>query len=64
MIETDIPLVTRDGMMSAFTTRPDEGGPFPVVFFIGRGCMRCSIVTSSMAKQEIPEGRRNSLPHQ
>jgi len=64
MIETDIPLVTPDGMMSTFTTRPDEGGPFPVFFFIGRGCMRCLIATSSIAKQEIPEGRRNSLLHQ
>ena len=33
MIEEEIPLVTPDGKMSAFTTRPDEGGPFPVVFF-------------------------------
>ena len=33
MIEAEIPLETQDGTMSAFTTRPDEGGPFPVVFF-------------------------------
>ena len=33
MIEAEIPLRTEDGTMSAFTTRPDEGGPFPVVFF-------------------------------
>ena len=33
MIEAEIPLQTADGTMSAFTTRPDEGGPFPVVFF-------------------------------
>jgi len=33
MIEAEIPLTTVDGTMSAFTTRPDEGGPFPVVFF-------------------------------
>ena len=33
MIEAEIPLATPDGAMSAFTTRPDEGGPFPVVFF-------------------------------
>ena len=33
MIETEIPLATPDGTMSTFTTRPDEGGPFPVVFF-------------------------------
>ena len=33
MIEAEIPLETADGTMSAFTTRPDEGGPFPVVFF-------------------------------
>jgi len=31
MIETEIPLVTADGTMSTFTTRPDGGGPFPVV---------------------------------
>lgn len=33
MIEAEIPLTTPDGTMSAFTTRPEEGGPFPVVFF-------------------------------
>ena len=33
MIEAEIPLQTADGTMSAFTTRPDEGGPFPTVFF-------------------------------
>lgn len=33
MIEAEIPIQTADGTMSAFTTRPDEGGPFPVVFF-------------------------------
>lgn len=33
MIEAEIPLATPDGAMSTFTTRPDEGGPFPVVFF-------------------------------
>jgi len=33
MIEAEILLETQDGTMSAFTTRPDEGGPFPVVFF-------------------------------
>jgi carboxymethylenebutenolidase len=33
MIEAEIPLTTPDGVMSAFTTRPDEGGPFPAVFF-------------------------------
>lgn len=33
MIEAEIPLQTADGTMSAFTTHPDEGGPFPVVFF-------------------------------
>ena len=30
--ETDLP--TADGMMNTFVTRPDEGGPFPVVFFL------------------------------
>ncbi len=33
MIEAEIPLTTADGTMSAFVTRPDEHGPFPVVFF-------------------------------
>ncbi len=33
MIEAEIPLATPDGTMSTFVTRPDEGGPFPVVFF-------------------------------
>lgn len=33
MIEAEVPLTTPDGVMSAFTTRPDEGGPFPTVFF-------------------------------
>jgi carboxymethylenebutenolidase len=33
MIEAEVPITTADGAMSAFTTRPDEGGPFPVVFF-------------------------------
>ncbi len=33
MIEAEIPLPTADGTMSAFTTQPDEGGPFPAVFF-------------------------------
>lgn len=33
MIEAEIPLQTADGTMSAFTTQPDEGGPFPAVFF-------------------------------
>ena len=33
MIEAEIPLTTPDGVVSTFTTRPDEGGPFPVVFF-------------------------------
>lgn len=33
MIEAEIPLQTADGAMSTFTTQPDEGGPFPAVFF-------------------------------
>lgn len=33
MIEAEIPLQTADGTMSAFTTQPDEGGPFPAVLF-------------------------------
>ena len=33
MIESEILLATRDGAMNTFVTRPDEGGPFPAVFF-------------------------------
>ena len=33
MIDAEISLVPPDGAMSTFTTRPDEGGPFPAVFF-------------------------------
>lgn len=33
MIEAEISLATPDGAMGTFTTCPDEGGPFPVVFF-------------------------------
>lgn len=33
MIEHHIDLTTRDGMMNTFVVHPDEGGPFPVVFF-------------------------------
>lgn len=33
MIEAEVPIETPHGAMSAFTTRPDEGGPFPTVFF-------------------------------
>ncbi|MGI9621553.1 MAG: dienelactone hydrolase family protein, partial [Acidimicrobiales bacterium] len=33
MIEAEVALTTNDGYMGAFTTRPDEGGPFPTVFF-------------------------------
>ena len=33
MIEHHIDVTTRDGAMNTFITHPDEGGPFPVVFF-------------------------------
>ena len=33
MIEHHLDLETEDGVMNTFVTYPDEGGPFPVVFF-------------------------------
>ncbi len=33
MIEAEVELQTPDGVMSTFTTCPDEGGPFPAIFF-------------------------------
>lgn len=33
MRDEHIEITTRDGSMPAFVTRPEEGGPFPVVFF-------------------------------
>ena len=33
MIEQHLDLETDDGAMNTFVTHPDEGGPFPVVFF-------------------------------
>jgi carboxymethylenebutenolidase len=33
MIEAEVEIATADGAMGTFLTRPDEGGPFPVVFF-------------------------------
>ena len=33
MIEANLALSTSDGAMRTFTTCPDEGGPFPAVFF-------------------------------
>ncbi len=33
MIERHLDLVTDDGAMNTFVVHPDEGGPFPVVFF-------------------------------
>jgi carboxymethylenebutenolidase len=33
MRDTQIDLVTADGVMPTFITHPEEGGPFPVVFF-------------------------------
>ena len=33
MIEQEIDIRTPDGAMNAFITRPEEGGPFPVVLF-------------------------------
>ena len=33
MIERELDIKTRDGEMNTFVVHPDEGGPFPVVFF-------------------------------
>ena len=33
MQEKDVVINTADGAMPAFVTHPDEGGPFPVIFF-------------------------------
>jgi carboxymethylenebutenolidase len=33
MIEHDVDIVTAHGQMNTFITHPEEGGPFPVVFF-------------------------------
>jgi carboxymethylenebutenolidase len=33
MLDSQIDLVTQDGVMPTFITHPEEGGPFPVVFF-------------------------------
>jgi carboxymethylenebutenolidase len=33
LIEHHVDLVTADGDMNTFIVHPDEGGPFPVVFF-------------------------------
>ena len=33
MIDHHIDITTRDGAMNTFVTHPEEGGPFPVVFF-------------------------------
>ena len=33
MIEHHLDLMTADGAMNTFVVHPDEGGPFPVVFF-------------------------------
>jgi carboxymethylenebutenolidase len=34
MIEHHLDIATRDGAMNTFITHPEEGGPFPVVFFL------------------------------
>ena len=34
MIEKDIDIPTADGAMNSFVVHPEEGGPFPVVFFL------------------------------
>ena len=33
MIDRDVEIQTAHGMMNTFVTHPEEGGPFPVVFF-------------------------------
>jgi carboxymethylenebutenolidase len=34
MIERDLDIATRDGVMNTWTVRPDEGGPLPVVLML------------------------------
>ena len=34
MIEEHIDIQTKDGAMNTFITRPDQGGPFPVIVFL------------------------------
>lgn len=34
MIDTELDIETRDGMMNTFVTHPEEGGPYPVVLFL------------------------------
>ena len=34
MIDRDLDIHTRDGVMNTFVTHPEEGGPYPVVFFL------------------------------
>ncbi|MEC8480631.1 MAG: dienelactone hydrolase family protein, partial [Pseudomonadota bacterium] len=34
MIEEHIDIQTKDGAMNTFITRPDQGGPFPVIIFL------------------------------
>ena len=34
MIEHDLDIATADGAMNSFVVHPEEGGPFPVVFFL------------------------------
>ena len=33
MLDRQVEIATRDGNMTTFVTHPEEGGPFPVVFF-------------------------------
>ena len=33
MIEMEVDIKTRDGVMNSFVTHPEEGGPFPPVLF-------------------------------
>jgi carboxymethylenebutenolidase len=33
MIDQQIDIPTRDGMIATFITHPDRGGPFPVILF-------------------------------
>ncbi len=37
MIEHDLDIATADGAMNSFVVHPEEGGPFPVVFFFMDG---------------------------
>jgi carboxymethylenebutenolidase len=49
MIEAEVEIKTRDGEMNAFVTHPEEGGPFPAVFFY---------MDAPGKREELHDGRR------